>query len=918
MAMNRTLGMEAQKMQGYVQEQIERRERRGIVFSDEIKEAIFDYALLIGNEDSVRKLVRDLADAISESQEEKVEDLLYDARQEIQELPDPTVGKLELLDYGYTANNMVPLRKEAALEYHRTGSKIYCLGSDGSQGEYASREMIEAHDGLYGMENQEWMRRTVYDRDFDSEDMGMLQEAMAVIDREEALKLYDAGADIYLITSFSTPQFVTERMEIERGPEHYQLPMTEREHFRDLEWQMKKYPQLQSLKEAELLIGTKPVFGIYQIRDDSAGTAYAFRNMNFIESHDLQVRKEDYKLVYVGELQGNVSLEDIFERFNIHRPEDFRGHSLSVSDIVVLNNGEKVTAHFVDSISFQELDNFLDLEEHSMEELAYQVGERYFAIQVTEEGYDYSFYDEEFRLMDGGVYENDEISIEEATDEILEEEGWTEERVPGDYEQLMEKVEEMDEIVLAEIQNSQGEYKPLAKVEELEEANYNMIDNVLNNMPPKKEPYLEYFAAECDEFHDMGAYEKSTDVNQIAAVYEKYRENPENAYRVCSMGIIYRDPEDSYYDDAEFAIVKGNTVFGNLMDDVRFYGELALVREGIEKIHEALPDYKYVPMRDVREAMYPEKMTTEQLAEALDEIAEAFDPYEYRDNVEPGENTVQEVMLDLRSGNIHSYISYLKDIVDEECDQSVRAGVLIERLKAYEPELPKNMEPMVYVNFCEESDLMKTRCQKLSELDAKTAEMDKEWYTKRDPKTEEPAKIAKIYVTVYYAEKGEQMLHHFKKSMDIGNGHGGIVSQLKYDNEMKLTDEYWINYQKGKGSEEFQKYMEDLTDMQNHVLPYLQSFCNLEEKGVKERREQQIAERNKGRADERVTSTEANAVVKDAGKADRKPAQQKQAVDGKDKKLSIHERLEINKRIIQEKQGKDKTERGVDLGVRTV
>ena len=322
----------------------------------------------------------------------------------------------------------------------------------------------------------------------------------------------------------------------------------------------------------------------------------------------------------------------IFERFNIDRPKDFRGHSLSVSDIVVLNDGEKVIAHFVDSISFEQLDSFLNLEEQVLSELSYAVGERYFAIQRTEEGYDYSFYDEDFRLMDGGVYENDEIPIEEA-------------------------------------------------VEELEEANYNMIDNVLNNMPPKKEPYLEYFATECDEFHDMGDYEKSTDVNQIAAIYEKYRENPETAYLGCSMGIIYCDPEDSYYDEAEFAIVKGNTVLGNLMDDVRFYGELALVREGIEKIHEALPDYKYVPMRDVREAMYPEKMNTEQLAEALDEIAEAFDPYEYRDNVELGENTVQEVMLDLRSGNIHSYISYLKDIVDEECDQSVRAGVLIERLK---------------------------------------------------------------------------------------------------------------------------------------------------------------------------------------------------------------------------------------------
>ena len=86
--------------------------------------------------------------------------------------------------------------------------------------------------------------------------------------------------------------------------------------------------------------------------------------------------------------------------------------------------------------------------------------------------------------------------------------------------------------------------------------------------------------------------------------------------------------------------------------------------------------------------------------------------------------------------------------------------------------------------------------------------------------------------------------------------------------------------------------------------------------GVNERRKQKIAERNEGRADERVTSTEANAVVKNAGKADRKPEQQKQAMEGKEKKPSIHERLEINKRIIQEKQGKDKPERGADRGVR--
>ena len=636
-----------------------------------------------------------------------------------------------------------------------------------------------------------------------------------------------------------------------------------------------------------------------------------------IESHGMQIKKEDYKLVYVGEFLGNMSLDDIFERFNIDRPKDFRGHSLSVSDIVVLNDGEKVTAHFVDSISFEQLDSFLNLEEQVFSELAYEVGERYFAIQRTEEGYDYSFYDEDFRLMDGGVYENDEISIEEAAEELLEDEGWTGERIRGDYDQLMEKVEEMDEIVMAEIQNSQGEYKPLAKVEELEEANYNMIDNVLNNMPPKKEPYLEYFAAECDEFHDMGAYEKSTDVNQIAAVYEKYRENPENAYRVCSMGIIYRDPEDSYYDDAEFAIVKGNTVLGNLMDDVRFYGELALVREGIEKIHEALPDYKYVPMRDVREAMYPEKMTTEQLAEALDEIAEAFDPYEYRDHIEPGQDTVQEVILDLQSGNIGSYISYLKDIVEEECEQSVRAGVLIERLKFYEPDISEETEPMVYVNYCEERELIELRCQKFSDLDALVAKQDKEWYADRNPRTNEPTMTAQMFFTVYYAEKDDKMLRQFKSKIDIGTGNGGILSQLKLQNEMKLTDESWLSFMKNKGNEEFQKYLEELTDMQDHVLPYLQSFCSLEEKGVQERREQQIAEKQGGLTGrERATAETKVKNTRTAGKEASIVRTEDKNVAAKAKKPSIHERLEINKRKIQEKQGKDKPERGADRGVR--
>ena len=105
-------------------------------------------------------------------------------------------------------------------------------------------------------------------------------------------------------------------------------------------------------------------------------------------------------------------------------------------------------------------------------------------------------------------------------------------------------------------------------------------------------------------------------------------------------------------------------------------------------------------------------------------------------------------------------------------------------VKAYESELPKDMGPMVYVNFCEESDLMNPRCQKLSDLDSKTVEQDKAWYADRDPNTNEPKMTAQMFFTVYYAEKGDKMLHHFK--VDIGTGNGGLLSQLKLQNEMRL------------------------------------------------------------------------------------------------------------------------------------
>lgn len=76
------------------------------------------------------------------------------------------------------------------------------------------------------------------------------------------------------------------------------------------------------------------------------------------------IKRENYNLIYVGELselQGQTqgeTLEAVFEKFNIDHPTDYKGHSLSVSDIVVLHEDGENTAHFVDSFGFTELPEF--------------------------------------------------------------------------------------------------------------------------------------------------------------------------------------------------------------------------------------------------------------------------------------------------------------------------------------------------------------------------------------------------------------------------------------------------------------------------------------------------------------------------------------------------------------------------------
>lgn len=88
--------------------------------------------------------------------------------------------------------------------------------------------------------------------------------------------------------------------------------------------------------------------------------------------HDLKVEGKNYELKYEGEWTEGMHLEGIYTKFNIDRPEDFTGHSLSVGDIVVLNRDGKETAHFVDSVGFVEVPEFFleSVQEQTREEVA--------------------------------------------------------------------------------------------------------------------------------------------------------------------------------------------------------------------------------------------------------------------------------------------------------------------------------------------------------------------------------------------------------------------------------------------------------------------------------------------------------------------------------------------------------------------
>ena len=108
-------------------------------------------------------------------------------------------------------------------------------------------------------------------------------------------------------------------------------------------------------------------FSIYQLKGGNETLDYRFEPLDSIHRNGLSVKPENYELVYTAPLTAKDDLESIYTRFNVDRPADFTGHSLSVSDIVVLHQDGKDTAHYCDRTGFSEVPEFLQPAQKSRE-----------------------------------------------------------------------------------------------------------------------------------------------------------------------------------------------------------------------------------------------------------------------------------------------------------------------------------------------------------------------------------------------------------------------------------------------------------------------------------------------------------------------------------------------------------------------
>ena len=429
----------------------------------------------------------------------------------------------------------------------------------------------------------------------------------------------------------------------------------------------------------------------------------------------MQVNVSDYESKYQGELKPGETLDTLYERFNLHRPEDFTGHSLSVSDVIVLESGGDKKAFYVDYVGFSEQKDFFeerferterqkkiiadfrektekyfnpvegmnaavveervrkylmnttigqnlliqigevvvygsrcrgtektdsdidivfeykgDIREDDLfnlfhedrfsvgihkvdinpikedksgniaeflqqatiymeSEMAFSIEDRYIYIQDATEGYDYIIYGSDMKEIDGGVYDNPDIYIYEALDEIV-----ADLREYPDGNIVKGNVKEYSRLV------------PI-NLEEFEE----MVER--NQYVP---PEITFTVAECGEFHSLGRYRDDiSNAEEAVAVWKEYQKGPLNG--IPSIGIQIHKPGQPEVEDMQVDLVSGKTMD---LDMLRYYSEINVEETAIQKICELVENLQDVEIV----GKIPENISAERIMRGFDPKGEIY------------------------------------------------------------------------------------------------------------------------------------------------------------------------------------------------------------------------------------------------------------------------------------------------------
>ena len=194
-------------------------------------------------------------------------------------------------------------------------------------------------------------------------DYGYTDMDILPLNQDRALDLLNQDFTIYLLFNDNTEAMVFDTNEIIEHDGIFGIERDDWQKSKEYRAPGNKTNQLQEAEiESEFISGKEDSYAIFQIMDGAEmARDYRFEGLAYLEQRGWEVNRNNYAIVHTEPLTPDMSLEDISQKFN-DPPKDFSGHSLSVSDVVVLNKGGEITSHYVDSIGFSELSAFLGVE----------------------------------------------------------------------------------------------------------------------------------------------------------------------------------------------------------------------------------------------------------------------------------------------------------------------------------------------------------------------------------------------------------------------------------------------------------------------------------------------------------------------------------------------------------------------------